>query len=331
MSNKPTKASVHVDGSLTNLSVAYVQSQDAFVADKVFPIVPVEHASDEYFIFNMGDFQRDEAKDRAPATESAGGDYGLTTGTYSCKIKAFHKDVPEQVRANADMAVDPDRAATEYVTQKMLIAKEKQFVSSFMATSLWGYQRIGDANGSVGSGEVCHWSDYTNSDPILDVENAATAIQAKTGFRPNKLVLGRRVFNTLKNHPDFMDRIKGGATPQQAAILARQTMAAIFEVDEVLVMDAVENTAKEGQTASSDFIGGKNALLVYAAPRPGIMTPSAGYTFSWTRYLGASAMGIAISKFEMRNLKADRVEGEIAFDQKLVASDLGAYFSGIIA
>lgn len=330
MSNKPTRAQVHVDSALTNISVAYAQDDKSFVADKVFPIVPVDHASDEYFVFNMGDFQRDEAKDRAPGTESAGGDYGLTTATYSCKVKAFHKDVPDQVRRNADNAVDPDRAATVFVTQKMLIAKEKQFVSSFMQTGVWGYQRIGDAQGSVGSGEVVFWNDYTNSDPIADVEDACTAVQAKTGFRPNKLVIGRRVYNKLKNHPDFVDRIKGGATTEKPAFVIRRIMAELFELDEVLVMDAVENTAKEGQTANTDFIGGKSALLVYAAPNPGIMTPSAGYTFSWNQYIGAAAQGIAVSKFRMEHLKSDRVEGEIAFDQKLVAGELGAYFSAVV-
>lgn len=331
MSNKPTASSVHVDSALTNMSVAYAQSADAFVADKVFPVVPTAHKSDEYFVYAMGDFNRDEAQDRGPATESAGGGYGLTTATFSCRVKAFHHDVADQVRANSDPAHDPDRAATVFVTHKMLIAKEKQFVSSFMATSLWGYQRIGDSNGAVGSGEVCHWSDYTNSDPIGDIEAACLAVQAKTGYRPNKLVLGAKVYSKLKNHPDFVDRIKGGATTEKPAFVVRQIMAALFEVDEVLVMGGVENTAKEGQTATTDFISARSALLVYAAPTPGIMMPSAGYTFSWNQYTGVSADGISIYSFRMEQLRADRVEGEIAFDQKLVAADLGAYFSNVIA
>lgn len=329
MSNKPSRAQVHIDSGLTNISIAYIQNQDNFIADKVFPIVDVMHASDEYFVFNMGDFNRDEAKDRAPATESAGGDFTLTTDSYSIKVKAFHKDVAWQTGKNADF--DLERAATEYVTQKMLIAKEKQFTSSFMATGLWGYQRIGDVNASVGTGEVTYWSDYANSDPIGDVEAAAEAIQAKTGFRPNKMVMGRRVYNKLKNHPDFIDRINGGATTDKPAMVVRALMAAIFEVDEILVLDAIENTAKEGQTAVTDFIGGKNVLLVYAAPSPSLMSPSAGYTFSWNRYLEGVKNGIAITKKEVPLANADRIEGEIARVQKLVAADMGAYFSGIVA
>lgn len=329
MSNKPSRAQVHIDSGLTNISIAYIQNQDNFVADKVFPIVDVMHASDEYFVFNMGDFNRDEAKDRAPATESAGGDFGLTTDTYSIKVKAFHKDVAWQTSKNADF--DLERAATEYVTQKMLIAKEKQFVSSYMTTGVWGYQRTGGTSGSLASGEVVRWSDYANSDPIGDVENAAEAIQAKTGFRPNKMVMGRRVYNKLKNHPDLIDRINGGATTDKPAMVVRALMAQIFEVDEILVLDAIENTAKEGQTATTDFIGGKNVLLAYAAPSPSLMAPSAGYMFSWNGYLEGVKNGVAITKMEVPLAKADRIEGEIARVAKLVAADMGSYFSAIVA
>jgi hypothetical protein len=33
----------------------------------------------------------------------------------------------------------------------------------------------------------------------------------------------------------------------------------------------------------------------------------------------------------MDHLKSDRVEGEMAYDQKLVAADLGYFFNGIVA
>lgn len=328
---KPTRAQVHADAALTNMSVAYVQSQESFVADKVFPIVPVAHRSDEFFIFNMGDFNRDEAALRGPGTESAGGGFALSTGSYACTIKAFHKDLPLQTLANADQAVPLERAAVEFVTNKMLIAKEKQFVTSFFAGGIWGTDWDGVSISENGTTTFRQWSDYSNSNPLQDVELMSLTIKQKTGYRPNKLVLGAQVYSKLKNHPDLIERISGGATTAQPAKVTKQLMAMAFEVDEVLVMDSIENTAKEGQTASNSFIGGKKALLVYAAPAPGLMAPSAGYTFSWSSYIGGSPMGIGIDRFEMRHLKADRIEGEIGFDQKVVAADLGGFFDSIVA
>ena len=96
-------------------------------------------------------------------------------------------------------------------------------------------------------------------------------------------------------------------------------------------MEAVENTAAEGATYSGAFIGGKSLLLCHAAPSPGKMIPTAGYTFSWNGYLGASSMGGRIKKFRLERNAADRIEMEMAFDQKLVTADMGTYFYTAVA
>jgi hypothetical protein len=42
-------------------------------------------------------------------------------------------------------------------------------------------------------------------------------------------------------------------------------------------------------------------------------------------------MGARIKRFRMEELAADRVEGEMAFDMKLVGADLGIFFYDAIA
>ena len=46
---QPTLNDVHVDAILTNISVAYMQDRDNFIADKVFPVIPVDKKSDKFF------------------------------------------------------------------------------------------------------------------------------------------------------------------------------------------------------------------------------------------------------------------------------------------
>ena len=96
-------------------------------------------------------------------------------------------------------------------------------------------------------------------------------------------------------------------------------------------MDAVENIAAEGQTASMAFIGGKHALLTYTPDSPTIMGLMSGATFTWTGLLGSQASGQAVSNFRMQQIKSDRYEIEAAWDQKLVCDDLGVFFNGIVA
>jgi hypothetical protein len=47
-----TPSDVHIDKPLTNLTLAYVQDQSSFIADKVFPTVGVESQSDYYYIYD---------------------------------------------------------------------------------------------------------------------------------------------------------------------------------------------------------------------------------------------------------------------------------------
>jgi hypothetical protein len=70
---QPTQNQVHVDAILTNISVAYFQQNQNFIATRVFPVVPVSKQSDKFFTYTKNDWFRDEAQRRADATESAGG------------------------------------------------------------------------------------------------------------------------------------------------------------------------------------------------------------------------------------------------------------------
>ncbi len=313
----PTAGDVHVNTPLSMISIAYLQAASHFVADQVFPNIPVTKQSDRYYTYDRGEFNRDEMKKRAPGTESAGGSYTVdNTPTYYADVRAFHKDIPDQVRANSDSVLNPDREATEYVTHKALIKREKLFAANYFVNGVW-----------TNNDTTADWGDYTSgTDPIQDIQEGVTTVLESTGFEPNVLVLSKRVYDTLKNNPDVIERVNAGQTPGNPAMGTLMAMMALFEMEKIVVMKAIENTAKEGQDPVHTFIGGAHALLVYAAPSPGLMTPSGGYTFSWTGWMGAGDSGGRIKRFRREKLESDRVEIQMAFDQKLVSADLGYFF-----
>ncbi len=45
----PTTSDVHINVAMTNVSVAYVQSSDSYIATKIFPKVPVKKRSDIFW------------------------------------------------------------------------------------------------------------------------------------------------------------------------------------------------------------------------------------------------------------------------------------------
>lgn len=327
---QPTAGDVHVNTPLTQLSIAFLQKQTNFIAARAFPNVPVSKQSDRYYTYDRGHFNRDQMELRAPSTESAGSGFSVdSTPTYFCHRWSLHKDIDDEYRANADSVIAPDRDAVNFLTHQALIRREKLFVEKYFAGGLWTNDYDGIAGSSSGT-DVKQWSDAAST-PIEDVRFAKTTILQSTGFEPNKLVLGKQVYDKLVDHPDVIDRIKYGQTQGGPAMAGVDALAKLFEVDEVLISKAIQNTAKEGATNAHSFIAGKKALLVYAPPAPGLMIPSAGYTFSWTGLMGNGVDGLRIKTIRHDLIDSDRVELDMCFDMKLVSADLGFFWDTIVA
>lgn len=305
----PTQSDVHVDAILTDISTAYTNAN--FISRGIFPVVRVAKASDKYFTFTKDFWFRDEAEVRAAGAEFPRGGYAISTATYSTDQYAFEKAVPDEVRMNADNPLAPDTEATLFVAERLRLKEERQFAADFFTTSVWGTDKTLSG--------TSQWSDGANSDPVGDIDTGKSTIAQNTGRDPNVLVMGRQVFDQLRQHPDILDRIKY----VQKGITTIDVLASVFGVEQILVGNAIRNTAAEGVTFSGSFIWGKNALLLYVPASAGLMVPSAGYTFVWE--------DMRIETYRDERVRSDVVRGLLSFDQKLVGKDLGYFVSAAVA
>lgn len=320
IATNPQAGDVHVNRPLTNFAQKYLQDNEAFVATRALPNLPVAKQSDLYYEFDRADFFRDEAEERADGDESAGGSFNLSTNPYFARVYAFHKDVTDRQRANQDPGVSLDNSATQYVTLKCMIRRERLFQTNIFAASIWF-----NGGTSASAGQNVNWLP-AGTDPINDVRTAITGVHAITGYRPNKMVIGRTAWDTLIDNDEILARITGGATMSQPAKVQRQLIAQLFELDEIHVMDSVYNSAVKGATESTGFIGGDNALLYYAPDTVGLEEPTAAVQFSWTGLVGATENGIRIKRFRVEAKEADRVEAQMSFDYRVTAGALGHFF-----
>jgi hypothetical protein len=322
----PIYGDIHVDTPLTNISIAYMQSEDVFVASKVFPIIPVKKQGDLYFTYSRADFLRNEAQIRAYGAESKGGGYNISNSPYFCNIYAFHKDVYPTERVNSDNPLQPDNDASEFVTGKLLLKREIDFQDRFFKTGVWGTEYEGAA--AVASGKKVYWSSSTST-PIEDIGNSQLVVQSSTAKKPNTLLLGPYTYIGLRDNTEIRNLIR---YTQGAAVPTPSLLAQIFDVERVLVGSAVYNSAASGATEDTAFIMGKHALLCYTENSPGLRKASAGYIFAWTGLEGASAFGNRMYRLPMDNLGVgtQRIEGEMAYDIELISADLGVFFKDIV-
>lgn len=332
---QPTLSDVHVSTELTNLSIAYLQERGQFLAGGA-GVFGVRREAGFYTEFDRGDMFRITPDDaiRAIGNESAGGGFKVKqTSKYVVQVYSWHKDVDEQLMAQQAVG-DPVDDAVAYVTQILLILREQVFNTNIMTTG-WGLDRTGVGASPTGD-QFLQWN-VAASTPRRDLGGEAVRIHSQNGFWPNTLILQPNVLLELLLHAEIVDAFKhttAGATPTLDA-LARTLIPSAIEgggAPQVRIAGGVKTTSAEGATDAFDYIVGKQALLAFVDPNPGLRSPTAWINFAWTGLLGANAMG-----FRFKDLQDEfkaiphRVEGDAAFDIKRVAPSLGTHFASAVA
>lgn len=314
----PTLQQVHIDRPLTNMTVAFLQAREAYLAASVFPTIPSSNKSDLYFEFPRQYWLANRTHKRAAGAQAARTGYKLTTTQFTCERDAIGHPIPDPIRQNADNPLDLDMAGTQFVAQQLMLALEIDWVSKMFTTGLWtGSSTATDLTANP------TWDDAAST-PIEDVRTQKRSVLQNTGFEPNTLVLGKTTFDRLCDHPDVVDRIKYGQTAGGPATANEETLGKLLGV-RVVVARAVQNTGVEEGTASYSFIAGATrALLVYAAPNPGLMVPSGGYRFTWGGT--GNGQGVEVKRYRDEPLESDIIEGGIWYQHKLVAAALGAFW-----
>lgn len=311
---QPTQNDVHINGPLSQLSIAYTNK--GYIAEQVFPNVQVKHKSDNYYKFDKAPWLRDEAEVRAPGGDYPVGGYTLSDDTYKVKQWAFASLVPDEIRENADSPINPDRNAVNFCTQKLLLKKEKLVANLVFTSGNW------NANNVVTLANTDQWSDYSNSNPFDDISQARLAVTLSSIEPPNTIVMGLQVFEVLSLHPDLIERCKYTGTQEKPAMVTAQMMAALFGVERVLVGSAVQDTSKEGGTPTPGFIWGKDFWIGYVADAPALETASAGYIFTTGRWA---------DMIRDDDHDSDKVRCKEEFDAKVTSADSGYLFKAAVA
>lgn len=329
----PTQADLHINVPLTNVSVAYMQQTGDYIASKIFPKVPVQKQSDLYWKYSKSDWRRTDVQRRAPGTESPGVGWNVTTDSYFAHVYAVHKDIDDQVRANADSNFRLDSDASKFITNQLLIKRDIDWCAKYFVTGVWGTEYTGVASGPTGT-QFLQWN-QASSDPLSNVSSWLVSYRQLTGYKPNFMVIGANVMTALQNHPAILDRIKY----TQRGVITEDLIAAFFGIDNLLVAYAtstsvaqVNDLVTQDAAATYSFIANpKSVLIGYSPSSPSLMTPACGYTFTWNGYSAGNTEGIRIKNFRMEHIASDRIEAEMTYDMKVVAPDMGVFLNSVVA
>lgn len=313
----PSIHDVHVDSVRQEMSIAYMNDREYLAGDAIAPIVPVDKKSDKYPTFDRGDFMRlqmQQGTDDSPAPMMG---FGVSTGTYYCEKYHGKAFLSNEKKANAKNEYDLDRAYVEFVAHQALLQREYLIATAYWTTGTWGTDKTPGTKWSASS-----------SDPWGDLRTGCRTIQQATGKWPTDLVLGADVWDTLADHADTLDRIKGGATSGDPASVKPEQIAAELQLKRCTIAAAVYNTASAGATVSmSPLYDTNDALLVYRPDSPEQFTPSCGYTFVWSEFDTVKDGSVAIKTWREEDPDGEYFRGTLYLDPKITASVAGYFFN----
>jgi hypothetical protein len=262
-----TPGMVATTQTLQELSLSY--ANDDYIGSRLMPPVSVNKLAVEYFARpqELGlsypadtigtDGSVNEVSESVTRTTAA-----LTRRSLKEHLDAWTLELGDSVALEM---IDP----LMNVLDGLALGQEQRIAAILTAAASFGTNTapIAAAN---------RWNTVAGGAPVANVLAAKAACW--TGNGPGRWVAycGVNVFNALKTNPVILDQVKyTGGSP---AMVSRQALAALFEVDDLLVGMARQNTANEGTAAVYTRMWDANNSfgIVRVAERPSRRSASFG-------------------------------------------------------
>ena len=266
----PAVGPVHQNVPLQNLVVGY--GNFGYIADEVFPVLPVVNESDDYYEFRKSSwFRREESliPDRAFAREV---NFEFTLGTYRAQRYGYQVSISARERRNADSQLRLETTKLALVKQLLMMDTEVRVAEALSKANTSGVTLSGTDQFDNAS--------FTSTPAVIEkrFDVAKEAIRIATGgFEPNVVIIPAAVAKVIKRDAAIRDLIKYTTNALVNGDLP-QTLWGM----KVYIPGSVYTTTPEGTAEASvtyTDIWGNDIRLMYVAPpaTAGFMTPSVGY------------------------------------------------------
>lgn len=340
----PTAQEGHFDQMLTDFAVGFMdQPADNFVYHQVFPVQPVNHKSDVYPVYPRGYFLQDQVAPRPVGGVPREVHFRRKQGTYVCIEEGLRAKVDRQETANFNLpGPSLEQSKIRLLSSQHKIHNERKWVTEFMTASKWSLDKTGVASGPTGNQFL--QLDQANRDLVDFFAQECDDFSLRTGVWPNRAVLGRSVYRAFRKNTLLRDQVKYTSNTN----ISLDMLGTFFDIEKVLSPLGVYNTTGGeildpttnlpiAQESYARFVGDKSMLLTYAEPNPGPDYQGGGVHFAWT---GLMAEAFS-SPDQLTGQTAAVVRGVWdygewydvlqAWTPKVVAPDLGVYYSAVVA
>lgn len=222
------------DPVLTSIVHGYCQAQS--IAPFVAPTVPVGLRAGKVIKFTKEQFATVNTR-RAPGSVIQRVTSSFDNEGYYLEQWALASEVTEeeyQEAINGEARIDLRTQAALRTSALLMLDWEREVVQT--VTDPTKYELT---NTAVIPDAVGIRFDEANSDPEVTVQGWKEAIRAQVGCYPNRAIISTDVYNALKFHPIFRDRVKYTSV----ASINLDMLATWFDLDEIRVAQKVQLNA----------------------------------------------------------------------------------------
>lgn len=260
-----TPGAVHVDSTLSKLSIQY--QNEEFIGTQLMPVVQVGKPSDYYFKYSKRD--RLATPDDEVTTRSTPNEVGENRSktAYTTKGYALLDFLDEKTREAQDEPLNEMVDLVAAVNDGLALREEKRIAAIMTDAANFPGQTAALAGAD-------RW-DTTTATPMKDIRDSIRACWRGAGSTKLIGYTSGDVFEFLRQHETILEQFKYTAVD----LPTRQQLAGFFGLDDLLVGEAWNDTANEGQAASYSRVWGKVFGVARVARTTNIRTAAFGWTF----------------------------------------------------
>lgn len=316
-----------VSAVLTAIAVGFRNTSSIRIADQV---LPRQNVSGEKFkwteypiseAFNTPD-ARVGRKGRVQQLEFSGTEKESAVEDFGFDASVPYADIEAAANARAAglSAIDPETHAVQMITDTLENCREARVAGMIHNPATYAADKRITLSGTS------QFSDYANSDPIAVIK---TGMEATLVYTPNTMVMGRAVWSKLSSHPRIVNAVKGGT--QTSGLISREQFLELFSgegIQNILIGDAMINTAKPGQAPALQRAWGKHIAMLHLNSMASI--EQGGITFGMTADYGGRIAG-RIEDKDIGMQGGVRIRTGERVKELIIAKDVGYFIQNAVA
>lgn len=257
-----------IDPILSTQARGYTNSE--FIGTRMLPFADIPNRSMKVLRFGKDAFRRYLDTRRAPGAETRRVQLGYASDPIALKQEALEALVPDEISGDARNVPGVDLAAVSIQGVQDIIGLGREVEIATLVQN----PAIYPAANKVTLAGTSKWSDGT-SKPSEDIRDGRDAVRRMIGRKPNCLTIGPNVFSALSEHAAIKDRFKYTSSDS----LTTAMLAKYFDLDEVVVGNAVALPDGADDATPAADVWGDNAILYYRPAGSNFMVPAFGYTY----------------------------------------------------